>query len=169
MAKSANAGTIRIKQVRSIIGYDKKQGQVVRGLGLRRIGHEVDVIDHPAMRGMIQKVRHIVTVVPAGADQPAPASVAERLQSIRNSVSVVVNEAAKEVDDPTVDREIQLAWWGNGGWRNGGWRRFLRRYRNNRKGRCADQCKREYSVRRAAPIRSRPRPCGRVWARCSRG
>ena len=58
----------------------------------------------------------------AGASQPAPASVAQRLQSIRSSVSVVVNEAAKEADDPTVDREIQLAWWGNGGWRNGGWR-----------------------------------------------
>ena len=37
MAKSANAGKLRIKQVRSIIGYDKKQGQVVRGLGLRKI------------------------------------------------------------------------------------------------------------------------------------
>lgn len=58
----------------------------------------------------------------AGADQPAPTSVAQRLQSIRNSVSVVVNEAAKDADDPTVDRDIQLAWWGNGGWRNGGWR-----------------------------------------------
>jgi hypothetical protein len=30
--------------------------------------HEVEVIDHPAMRGMIQKVRHIVTVVPAGGE-----------------------------------------------------------------------------------------------------
>jgi large subunit ribosomal protein L30 len=69
MAKSANAATIRIKQVRSIIGYDKKQGQVVRGLGLRRIGHEVEVVDHPAMRGMIQKVRHIVSVVPAASDK----------------------------------------------------------------------------------------------------
>ena len=69
MAKSANAGTIRIKQVRSIIGYDKKQGQVVRGLGLRRIGHEVEVVDHPAMRGMIQKVRHIVSVVPAAGEK----------------------------------------------------------------------------------------------------
>lgn len=57
-----------------------------------------------------------------GADQPAPTSVAQRLQSIRSSVSVMVNEAAKESDDPTVDRDIQLAWWGNGGWRNGGWR-----------------------------------------------
>ena len=69
MAKSANAGTIRIKQVRSIIGYDKKQGQVVRGLGLRRIGHEVEVVDHPAMRGMIQKVRHILSVVPAAGEK----------------------------------------------------------------------------------------------------
>jgi rSAM-associated Gly-rich repeat protein len=56
------------------------------------------------------------------ADRPATTSVAQRLQSIRSSVSVVVNEAAKASDDPTVDRDIQLAWWGNGGWRNGGWR-----------------------------------------------
>jgi large subunit ribosomal protein L30 len=35
---------------------------VVRGLGLRRIGHTVEVLDHPAMRGMIHKVRHLVTV-----------------------------------------------------------------------------------------------------------
>ena len=69
MAKSANAGTLRIKQVRSVIGYDKSQAKVVRGLGLRRIGHEVEVIDHPAMRGMIQKVRHIVSIVPAGTEK----------------------------------------------------------------------------------------------------
>ena len=62
------SGKLRIKQVRSVIGYDKSQAKVVRGLGLRRIGHEVEVIDHPAMRGMIQKVRHIVQVVPDRAD-----------------------------------------------------------------------------------------------------
>jgi large subunit ribosomal protein L30 len=55
---------IRIKQVRSVIGYEKKQREVVRGLGLRRIGHSVEVLDHPAMRGMIHKVRHIVVVEP---------------------------------------------------------------------------------------------------------
>jgi large subunit ribosomal protein L30 len=58
-----SGGRLRIKQVRSVIGYDKKQAAVVRGLGLRRIGHEVEVVDHPAMRGMIHKVRHIVSVV----------------------------------------------------------------------------------------------------------
>src|SRR5690349_941636 len=56
-----------------------------------------------------------------GADRPAKESVAHRLQSIRNSVSTVVNEATKDADDQAVDRDIELAWWGNGGWRNGGW------------------------------------------------
>jgi large subunit ribosomal protein L30 len=68
MAKKQNdgaavqTGRIRVKQVRSVIGYDKKQGKIVQGLGLRRIGHSVEVIDHPAMRGMIHKVRHLVVV-----------------------------------------------------------------------------------------------------------
>jgi large subunit ribosomal protein L30 len=62
--ETAGAKKLKIKQVRSVIGFDKKkQGTVVRGLGLRRIGHTVEVLDHPAMRGMIHKVRHIVTVV----------------------------------------------------------------------------------------------------------
>jgi large subunit ribosomal protein L30 len=63
MAKSENAKMLRVRQVRSIIGYNKKQGEVVRSLGLRRIGHTVEVIDHPATRGMVQKVRHLVTIV----------------------------------------------------------------------------------------------------------
>jgi large subunit ribosomal protein L30 len=59
---NADAGRIRVRLVRSVIGYDKKQAAIVKGLGLRRIGHAVEVIDHPAMRGMIQKVRHLVVV-----------------------------------------------------------------------------------------------------------
>jgi large subunit ribosomal protein L30 len=54
--------TLKVTLVRSTIGYDKKQGEIVKGLGLRKIGHTVEVLDHPAMRGMIQKVRHMVTV-----------------------------------------------------------------------------------------------------------
>lgn len=55
--------TIKVKLVRSTIGFDEKQAKVVQGLGLRRIGHTVEVLDHPAMRGMIHKVRHLVEVV----------------------------------------------------------------------------------------------------------
>jgi large subunit ribosomal protein L30 len=64
MAKKQTAAAgkmLKVTQIRSIIGYDRKQREVVRGLGLRRIGHTVEVIDHPAMRGMIHKVRHIVS------------------------------------------------------------------------------------------------------------
>jgi large subunit ribosomal protein L30 len=60
---AAPAGpTLKVTLVRSVIGFDRKQGKIVQGLGLRKIGHTVEVIDHPAMRGMIQKVRHLVTV-----------------------------------------------------------------------------------------------------------
>jgi large subunit ribosomal protein L30 len=59
---AGEARRIKVTQVRSTIGYEKSQAAVVRGLGLRRIGHSVEVIDHPAMRGMIHKVRHIVAV-----------------------------------------------------------------------------------------------------------
>ncbi len=61
-SKAAEPRRIKVTQVRSTIGYEKSQAEVVRGLGLRRIGHSVDVIDHPAIRGMIRKVRHIVAV-----------------------------------------------------------------------------------------------------------
>jgi large subunit ribosomal protein L30 len=61
--KTASGGRrLRVTQVRSTIGYEKTQGRVVRGLGLRRIGHSVEVQDTPAMRGMIHKVRHLVAV-----------------------------------------------------------------------------------------------------------
>ena len=60
--RNERAERIRVTLVRSPIGYDKRQGLVVRGLGLRRIGHSVDVVDNPSVRGMIQKVRHLVKV-----------------------------------------------------------------------------------------------------------
>jgi len=64
MATAAKAAGRRIKVtlIRSTIGFNRAQARVVEGLGLRRIGHTVEVVDHPAMRGMIHKVRHLVKV-----------------------------------------------------------------------------------------------------------
>ena len=66
MAKSAKANTsakkLRITLVKSTIGFDRKQDKVVTGLGLRRLGHTVELADTPETRGMIHKVRHLVTV-----------------------------------------------------------------------------------------------------------
>ena len=53
---------VRVRQVKSAIGYDRRQRATLRGLGLRRIDHSVEVEDTPAVRGMIRAVRHLVAV-----------------------------------------------------------------------------------------------------------
>ena len=59
---SKGTGTLKVTQVKSSIGFNRSQGQVLRGLGLRRIRHTVDVKDTVQTRGMLHKVRHLVTV-----------------------------------------------------------------------------------------------------------
>ena len=59
--RNDGARRLRVRLVKSWIGYEKKQEKIVRGLGLRRIGHTVDVVDNPSIRGMIRAVRHLVT------------------------------------------------------------------------------------------------------------
>ncbi len=54
---------IKVKQVKSEIGYNRKQRATLRGLGLRRLNHVVEVEDTPSVRGMINKVRHLVVVL----------------------------------------------------------------------------------------------------------
>jgi large subunit ribosomal protein L30 len=56
---------VKVTQVKSTIGALEKHRQCLRGLGLRRIRHTVEVIDTPAVRGMIKKVIHLVEVVDA--------------------------------------------------------------------------------------------------------
>ena len=53
---------VRVRLVKSTIGFDKKQAKVVEGMGLRRIGHSVELPDNDATRGMIHKVRHLVEI-----------------------------------------------------------------------------------------------------------
>src|ERR1700704_2669937 len=58
----------------------------------------------------------------SGGQAKKPGNVAERLQSIRASVSDAVEQYGKDGKPfVAVDPETQLAWWGNGGGRNGGW------------------------------------------------
>jgi large subunit ribosomal protein L30 len=62
--KKADTGgkRLRITLVRSTIGFNKTQAATVLGMGLRRIRHTVELADTPATRGMLLKVRHLVTV-----------------------------------------------------------------------------------------------------------
>lgn len=54
---------IKVKQVRSGIGYTQRQRATLLGLGLRRINHVVELEDTASVRGMISKVSHLVTVL----------------------------------------------------------------------------------------------------------
>jgi large subunit ribosomal protein L30 len=55
-------GDLRIKQIKSIIGHRAYQESNLRSLGLRKIGQEVVRPDSATVRGMIDKVRHLVEV-----------------------------------------------------------------------------------------------------------
>ena len=61
--RAAASGKIKVQYYRSAIGFTVHQKLVVKGLGLGRLNSTREVIDTPAMRGMIAKVPHLVRIV----------------------------------------------------------------------------------------------------------
>lgn len=53
---------LRVKWVKSSIGYPKDQKATIQALGLHKLQHTVEHNDQPAVRGMLRKVRHLVQV-----------------------------------------------------------------------------------------------------------
>lgn len=60
--KKETPKVIKVTWVKSSIGYSGRQKNTVRALGLRRLGQTVEHNDTPAIRGMIEKVSHLVAV-----------------------------------------------------------------------------------------------------------
>jgi len=58
----ATPSQLSITLKRSLIGHPNKMRLVVKGLGLRRIGHTVVRPDTPQVRGLVNKVRHLIEV-----------------------------------------------------------------------------------------------------------
>jgi len=54
---------VKVQQVKSVIGYNRRQRATMQGLGLRKMRQVVELEDTPAVRGMINKVRHLVVVL----------------------------------------------------------------------------------------------------------
>ena len=54
---------LAVTQRRSGNGANQKQLETLRSLGLRRIGHVVEIEDTPQARGMVHRIRHLVRVV----------------------------------------------------------------------------------------------------------
>ena len=61
-AKAAGTKTIRIRQVRSGIGFEKSQKATLRALGLVKIGRVRQFPDNPAIRGMAAVISHLVVI-----------------------------------------------------------------------------------------------------------
>ena len=55
--------TVKIKQIKSKIGFPVDQKRTLHALGLHKIDQVVEKEDNPSVRGMIRKVRHLVTVI----------------------------------------------------------------------------------------------------------
>jgi large subunit ribosomal protein L30 len=53
---------LRVKYVKSAIGYPKDQKATIEALGFRKLQQTVEHDDHPTIRGMIRKVNHLVKV-----------------------------------------------------------------------------------------------------------
>ncbi|MCB0261592.1 MAG: 50S ribosomal protein L30 [Calditrichia bacterium] len=62
MAKKTKEKQLKITQVRSIIGQKGTHKKTIEALGLKRIRHEVIQKDTPQIRGMVFKVKHLVSV-----------------------------------------------------------------------------------------------------------
>jgi len=54
--------TIKVRQIKSGIGFEKGQKATLRGLGFRRLNQVVELEDTAAIRGMVNKIRHLVKI-----------------------------------------------------------------------------------------------------------
>ncbi len=54
---------IKVKQIKSKIGCPKDQKATLEALGLRKISQVVELEDTPSVRGMVNKVHHLVTII----------------------------------------------------------------------------------------------------------
>jgi large subunit ribosomal protein L30 len=64
MIPSKKTRSLRITLLRSLVGYPERQHQAARGLGLRKIRSSVVRADTPEIRGLINKIVHLVKVDP---------------------------------------------------------------------------------------------------------
>jgi large subunit ribosomal protein L30 len=62
MEKYEMANRLRITYKKSVIGYDKRQQATIKALGLRKLNQSVEHDDNAVIRGMVNKVSHLVVV-----------------------------------------------------------------------------------------------------------
>lgn len=66
---SENQTTIRLTYFKSTIGYPKDQKETVKALGFHRLNETIEKVDNASVRGMVNKVRHLVRIEGDSAGQ----------------------------------------------------------------------------------------------------
>jgi large subunit ribosomal protein L30 len=56
------AKMLKIKKIRSVIGRPEKQRKILKGMGLNKLNSTVTLVDTPQVRGMVNKVIHLVSM-----------------------------------------------------------------------------------------------------------
>jgi large subunit ribosomal protein L30 len=67
MARRKKEKRLRITWVKSSIGHSRRQKATIRALGFKRLGQTVEQKDTPVIRGMVNKVGHLVEVEEVGS------------------------------------------------------------------------------------------------------
>ena len=61
-SKAKSGAMLRVRQVRSGIGFEKSQKATLKALGLGKIGRTRELPDNPQVRGMVKKIPHLVVI-----------------------------------------------------------------------------------------------------------
>ncbi len=61
--KQYDGGTIKIQYYKSVIGYSKKQKDIVKSLGITKLNQTISRPDNPSMRGIVEKIPHLLRIV----------------------------------------------------------------------------------------------------------
>ncbi|NIL99584.1 MAG: 50S ribosomal protein L30 [Acidobacteria bacterium] len=62
MSAKAKAATLRVRQVKSGIGFSERQKATLKALGFGKVGRTRELPDNPAVRGMLAKIPHLLSV-----------------------------------------------------------------------------------------------------------
>ena len=61
--ENSEGGKIKIQYYRSMIGYSKKQKEIVKSLGITKLNQTVERVDTPSTRGVVAKIPHLLRIV----------------------------------------------------------------------------------------------------------
>jgi large subunit ribosomal protein L30 len=62
-AENLEGGKIKIQYYRSMIGYSKKQKEIVKSLGITKLNQTIERVDTPSTRGVVAKIPHLLRIV----------------------------------------------------------------------------------------------------------